>query len=106
MYGQATGVRRPLSRVEEMAERVTRTGTDRETAVDAAVPWRVRDAALLLVVGLLVLGLTLLGAVGLYHLQGAPTVLPPQPPAILATLATDLFYLTILAGVWMLVVRR
>ncbi len=74
--------------------------------MDAAVPWRVRDAALLLVVGFLVLGLTLLGAVGLYHLQGAPTVLPPQPPAILATLATDLFYLTILVGVWMLVVRR
>lgn len=74
--------------------------------MDAAVPWRVRDAALLFALGLIVLGLTLLGTVGLYHLQGAPTVLPPQPPAILATLATDLFYVAILAGVWMLVVRR
>jgi membrane protease YdiL (CAAX protease family) len=74
--------------------------------VDAAVPWRVRDAALLLALGLGTLLLSLLAIQGFYQLQGAPAAAPPQPPAVLARTATDLFYLGVLAGVWLLVVRR
>lgn len=74
--------------------------------MDAAVPWRVRDAALLLGLGLGVLLLSLLGAQGYYRLQGPPTAVPPQPPAALGTIVTVLFYLAILLGAWLLVVRR
>lgn len=74
--------------------------------MDAAVPWRVRDAALLCALGFGVLLLSLLGTLGLYRLQGPPAALPAQPPPALAALATDLCYLVILAGVWLLVVRR
>ena len=74
--------------------------------MDAAVPWRVRDAALLLALGLGTLLLSLLAMQGFYRLQVAPAAVPPQPPAVLARAATDLFYLAVLAGVWLLVVRR
>jgi membrane protease YdiL (CAAX protease family) len=74
--------------------------------VDTAVPWRVRDAALLLALSAGVLLLSVLGAQGLYRLQGAPATVPAQPPPVLAVLATDLFYVAILAGIWLLVVRR
>lgn len=74
--------------------------------MDAAVPWRVRDAALLLVFGGAALLLIALGAQGLYRLQGAPGLVPAQPPTALTIMAIDLFYLTVLAGVWLLVVRR
>jgi membrane protease YdiL (CAAX protease family) len=74
--------------------------------VDAAVPWRVRDAALLLALGLGTLLLSLLAMQGVYRLQGAPATVPSQPPAALAHTATALFYLGLLAGVWLLVVRR
>ena len=74
--------------------------------MDAAVPWRVRDAALLLALGLGTLLLSLLAVQGFYRLQGAPATVPAQPPAALGRTATDLFYLAVLAGVWLFVVRR
>lgn len=74
--------------------------------MDAAVPWRVRDAVLLYALGFGALLLSLFGAVGLYRLQGPPAAMPAQPPLALAALSTDLCYLVILAGVWLLVVRR
>ncbi len=80
--------------------------TGKVTAVDAAVPWRVRDAALLLALGLGTLLLSLLAAQGLYRLQGSPMAVPPQPPPLLSALAGDLFYAVILVGVWLLVARR
>lgn len=77
-----------------------------KAAVEAVVPWRLRDAALLMAVAFGVLALSAVGMLGLYQLQGAPRAAPPQPPLALAVLATDLYYLSILAGVWLLVVRR
>ena len=74
--------------------------------MDAAVPWRVRDAALLLALGLGTLPLSLLAGQGFFLLQGMPATVPSRPPAVLARTATDLFYLAVLAGVWLLVVRR
>ena len=74
--------------------------------MDAAVPWRVRDAALLLALGLGTLLLSLLAVQGFYRLQGAPATVPAQPPAALGRTATDLCYLAVLAGVWLFVVRR
>jgi membrane protease YdiL (CAAX protease family) len=53
-----------------------------------------------------VLLLSVLAAQGLYLLQGAPATVPGPPPAVLAMLGTDLFYATIVAGIWLLVVRR
>ncbi len=74
--------------------------------MDTAVPWRVRDAVLLLALAAGVLLLSVLGAQGLYRLQGAPSTVPAPPPPVLAVLGTDLFYATIVAGIWLLVVRR
>jgi membrane protease YdiL (CAAX protease family) len=74
--------------------------------VDAAVPWRVRDAALLLALGVGTLLLSLLAMQGFFRLQGAPATVPSHPPAALARTATDLLYLAVLAGVWLFVVRR
>lgn len=74
--------------------------------MDAAVPWRVRDAVLLLALGAGALVVSLVAAQGLYRLQGPPAAVPAQAPASLAAMAIDLFYLIILAGVWLLVVRR
>jgi membrane protease YdiL (CAAX protease family) len=74
--------------------------------VDAAVPWRVRDAAWLLALGLGTLLLSLLAMQGFFRLQGAPATVPSHPPAALARTATALFYLAVLAGVWLFVVRR
>lgn len=85
---------------------LTRSDEVTETAVEAIVPWRVRDAALLLALGFGVLALSVAGTQGLYQLQGAPRAVPPQPPAAVAVMAIDLFYLAIVAGVWLLVVRR
>lgn len=65
-----------------------------------------RDAALLLALGVGTLLLSLLAAQGFYHMQGAPATVPPQPSSALARLATGLFYLAVLGGVWLLVVRR
>ena len=88
-------------------ERVLTRPHDRDEATaEASVPWRVRDAALLVALGLVVLGLSAAGAQGLYQLQGTPRGIPAQAPGGLATIAIDLFYLTILAGVWLFVVRR
>lgn len=78
----------------------------REAAANAAVPWRVRDAILLFVLGVGALAVSLVAALGLYRLQGAPDVAPAQPPPALTTVATDLYYVVILAGAWFLVVRR
>jgi membrane protease YdiL (CAAX protease family) len=75
-------------------------------AVDPAVPWRLRDVALLLAVGAGGLVVILLAALGVYRLEGAPDTIPAQPPPALVAVAADLFYLIILAGVWLLVVRR
>lgn len=77
-----------------------------EAAASAAVPWRVRDALLLFALGVGALAVSLVAALGLYRLQGAPGVAPAQPPAALTTVATDLYYVVILAGTWLLVVRR
>jgi len=74
--------------------------------VDAAVPWRVRDAAWLLALGLGTLPLSLLAVQGFFRLQGMPATVPSHPPAVLGRTATDLFYLAVLAGVWLFVVRR
>lgn len=78
----------------------------REAAANAAVPWHVRDAILLFALGVGVLAVSLVAALGLYRLQGAPGVAPAQPPAALTAVATDLYYVVILAGTWLLVVRR
>lgn len=77
-----------------------------ETTVEASVPWRVRDAALLVALGFGVLAISVIGAQGLYLLQGAQRAIPAQAPAGLATTAIDLFYLATLAGIWLFVVRR
>jgi membrane protease YdiL (CAAX protease family) len=65
-----------------------------------------RDAALLLALGGGVLLLGVVGVLGIYRLQGPPTPIPIHSPAALDIFATTLFYLTILVGVWLLVVRR
>jgi len=70
------------------------------------VPWRVRDAALTFVLGLGVAALFLVGAQEFYALQGGLQGAPAQPPAGLAMTTTILFYLGILVGLWLLVVRR
>jgi len=75
-------------------------------AVEAVVPWRVRDAALTFALGLGVVALLFAGALGLVALQGGSGDAPAQVPAALAAAATCVFYLTILAGMWLLVVRR
>lgn len=75
-------------------------------AVEAVVPWRVRDAALTFALGLGVVALLLSGTLGLVALQGGTRDVPAQLPAALAAAATCVFYLAILAGVWLLVVRR
>lgn len=85
-----------------MATKISRS----EAAANAAVPWRVRDAVLLFALGVGALAVSLIAALGLYRLQGAPGVAPAQPPAALTTVATDLYYVVILAGTWVLVVRR
>lgn len=74
--------------------------------MDAAVPWRLRDVALLLAVSSGGLVVVVLAALGVYRLEGAPDTIPAQPPPALVAVAADLFYLIILAGVWFLVVRR
>ncbi len=66
------------------------TAKRRETTVDTAVPWRVRDAVLLLALAAGVLLLSVLGAQGLYRLQGAPSTVPAPPPPVLAVLAIGL----------------
>jgi len=70
------------------------------------VPWRVRDAALIFALGLGVAALFLVGAQEVYALQGGLQGAPAQPPAGLAMATTILFYLGILLGLWLLVVRR
>jgi membrane protease YdiL (CAAX protease family) len=70
------------------------------------VPWRVCDAALTFALGLGVAALFLVGAQEYYALQGGLQGAPAQPPAGLAITTTVLFYLGILAGLWLLVVRR
>ena len=70
------------------------------------MPWRMRDAALLLALGGGALLVGVVGVQGIYRLQGPPTPVPIQSPAALDIFATALFYLTILVGVWLLVVRR
>lgn len=70
------------------------------------MPWRVRDAAMTFAVGLGVAALFLAGAQEFYALQGGLQGAPAQPPAGLAMTTTALFYLGILVGLWLLVVRR
>lgn len=70
-----------------------------------AVPWRMRDVALLLVLGIGALLLSLVGVQGLYQLEGGAGAVPAQPPAVLPVMAADLFYLVILVGTWWLVRR-
>jgi len=74
--------------------------------VEAVVPWRVRDAALTFALGLGVAALFLAGAQEFYAVQGGLQGPPAQPPAGLATATTIIFYLGILAGLWLLIVRR
>jgi len=77
--------------------------------VEATVPWRVRDAALTFALGLGGVALLFAAAIGLDALQGpsaAVSTRPPAPPAALAACATSVFYLILLIGVWLLVVRR
>ena len=64
----------PLLQVPSVSATSTHLGCSnaRKTAVDAAVPWRVRDAALLLALGLGALLLSLLAVQGFYRLQGTP----------------------------------
>jgi len=71
-----------------------------------AVAWRVRDALLLFVFGLVMLVASVAGAQWLYLLQGTPQDVPAHPPAALAALATLLVYLVMPLGVWLLIVRR
>ena len=74
--------------------------------MEGAVPWRVRDAALTFALGLGVAALFLAGAQEVYALQGGLQGAPAQPPVGLAMTTTVLFYLGILMGLWLLVVRR
>jgi len=71
-----------------------------------AVAWRVRDALLLFVFGLVMLVASVAGAQWLYLSQGTPQDVPAHPPAVLAALATLLVYLVMPLGVWLLIVRR
>lgn len=70
------------------------------------MPWRVRDAVLIVAVGLGVVVLLFAVAQGLDALQGAPGNGSAQPAAAIDAAATGVFYLGVLAGVWLLVVRR
>ncbi len=70
--------------------------------VEECVPWRVRDAVLVLMLGACIAALLLAAARSLYLLQGGLD----HPPVALTMLATAALYLALLAAVWALIVRR
>ena len=74
--------------------------------VDLRVPWRIWDAVAALLIGVAFAVASLLTTQIIYLAVGPVGRIPAVTPAPLSTMATALLYVGVLAGVWMLIIRR